>query len=699
VVGLAALLVGSVVVRTALADKIAAPQLLCDEFIYAGIAKSLATNGHFMLRNEPTGVSFVYPALLAPAWRAGSMETTYFLAKAINSVVMSLAAIPMFFWARRLAGPAWALVATALLLLIPGFNYTGMLMTENAFLTAFLFATFAIASSLERPTALRQLLAVAAVVLAIGVRGEGAALAIALPCAIVLFGALDRSAPGRPSQRARRELGRHRISLGILGGLAVVYVGLRVIAGGGTLTAYGDVLVAKYSLVDVFRSIAYHLEELTLASGIVPFAAFLLLVALITRGSLRPTAAERAFVAVAVVTVVAFFVEIGFYTSRFSGGVSERYTFYLQAIFLLALVSWLSRGLPRPARPAIVFALVAAVLVILFPLDRFTRANPLYNAFGLYPFHRLPARIGMTAGHVELLVSLIAVGVAVAFCLLPRRWLAFAIPLALGVFFVVSSSPVFGGLKGNAFLARYSVGLGGDSSWIEQDLGRDRPVTYLYTETAQGKLAATRTLTQAEFWNRNISWVTGLGATELCPLPEKSGRIDENSGAITPTEDQGPLAEPLVVTTGTLALSGKRIASHPPLVAYRIRQPLHLATSTTGVYSDGWTSGKATYTRFDPPAPGSTLLVDVSRVAWGGKDVPGAVTVRVSALPDGSNPGRPLGTRRWVIHSVTARQFRFRLPQQPFRVEVSVDPTFVPSDYGVADDRPLGAVLGIQVVR
>jgi hypothetical protein len=491
----------------------------------------------------------------------------------------------------------------------------------------------------------------------------------------------------------------HRISLLALAGLVVAYVGIGAASGSGTFTTYRDVLGAQYSLVEGLRSSVYHLEELTLATGVVPLASLLLLVALISRSSFHATAAERAFVAVAGVTMLAFLLEIGFYTSRFAGGIAERYSIYLGALLLLALVTWLSRGLPRPAVLTAVSALIAALLVVAFPLVRFSAESPLYNSFGLYPFHRLPDRIGMSLGDVEIIVSLAALGVALMFSVTPRRWLATVIPLGLMLFFVASSWPVFGGLRGNAFLARYAVGLGEDSSWIEEDLGRNQPVTYLYTETELGKLAASRTLTQAEFWNRNITWVTSLGATELCPLPEKAGRIDEASGQIEPTAPQGPLTEPVVVTTSTMSLAGEQLASHPPLVAYRIRQPLHLAGNTSGFYGDGWIGGKATYTQFDPPPRPSTLIVDVSRVEWTGQDVPAAVKVRVSTLPgkDGGQ-GRVLGTRRWEIHSLTARRFRFRLPRQPFRAEIEVDPPFVPSDYGHPDERSLGAVVRIRVV-
>ena len=91
------------------------------------------------------------------------------------------------------------------------------------------------------------------------------------------------------------------------------------------------------------------------------------------------------------------------------------------------------------------------------------------------------------------------------------------------------------------------------------------------------------------------------------------------------------------------------------------------------------------------------MFVNVSRSVWTGKDVPGAVKVRVSTLPSGTEKGRVIGTRRWVIHSGATRSFRFRVPQRPFRVELDVHPTFVPSDYDFPDERSLGALFGIRI--
>ena len=46
---------------------------------------------------------------------------------------MSLTAVPVFLWGRRLMSETWALAAAALTLTIPGFAYSGLLMSETVF--------------------------------------------------------------------------------------------------------------------------------------------------------------------------------------------------------------------------------------------------------------------------------------------------------------------------------------------------------------------------------------------------------------------------------------------------------------------------------------------------------------------------------------------------------------------------------------
>ncbi len=94
---------------------------MVDELLYSELAKTLAEHGHFLVRGEPySGLGVVYPALIAPAFRLfGSVPDAYVAAKAINSVVMSLAAVPAYFLARRVVRPGLALVAALLTVAVP----------------------------------------------------------------------------------------------------------------------------------------------------------------------------------------------------------------------------------------------------------------------------------------------------------------------------------------------------------------------------------------------------------------------------------------------------------------------------------------------------------------------------------------------------------------------------------------------------
>ncbi len=194
----------SVLVRIWLASKITTPWIMVDELLYSDLAKSIETSGHFLIRNVPAGPRTLYAVLIAPAWAAHSMSTTYALAKAINVVLMTAAAVPVYLWARRLMPRLYAVVVVGLVLLLPSFFYAGSLMTENAFFPAVVVATFAMALALEKPTIVRQVLALAAVALAAAVRIQAIVLVLVFLSAIVLLAVLELRAYER--ERRRRSL-------------------------------------------------------------------------------------------------------------------------------------------------------------------------------------------------------------------------------------------------------------------------------------------------------------------------------------------------------------------------------------------------------------------------------------------------------------------------------------------------------------
>ena len=76
-------------------------------------------------------------------------------------------------------------------------------------------------------------------------------------------------------------------------------------------------------------------------------------------------------------------------------------------------------------------------------------------------------------------------------------------------------------------------------------------------------------------------------------------------------------------------------------------------------------------------------------------EVPKPTSVIVKGADKQPHIGRVVATRRWWIHSQSRRTFVIPAPRPPFRVEVTVRPTFSPSDYeGQSDRRELGAQVG-----
>ncbi len=126
---LLAVLIGvSTIIRLILGLRDDAAWIFPDETVYAELAKSLAYTGEFSLRDNPgtNGVGVVYPTLIAPAYALfDRVPDAHDGVKAINSLLMSLTAIPVYLIARRLVSRALALTAAGLSLAIPAMTYSG----------------------------------------------------------------------------------------------------------------------------------------------------------------------------------------------------------------------------------------------------------------------------------------------------------------------------------------------------------------------------------------------------------------------------------------------------------------------------------------------------------------------------------------------------------------------------------------------
>ena len=118
---LAGLVVLSMLIRYGVGSRLVAPWIVVDEIIYAELARGIASGDGLTVRGEPAGLGYgvVYPLLISPAYLLDSLTAAYAAAKAINAVLISLAALPAYFLARRVLTPGFAVLVAVLTVAVP----------------------------------------------------------------------------------------------------------------------------------------------------------------------------------------------------------------------------------------------------------------------------------------------------------------------------------------------------------------------------------------------------------------------------------------------------------------------------------------------------------------------------------------------------------------------------------------------------
>jgi Dolichyl-phosphate-mannose-protein mannosyltransferase len=683
---LAALVVGSTAIRTVLATRHPAPWIFDDELHYWRLSVNFAHTGRFFLRGTSglTGVNPGYPLLIAPASVIfNDVAHAYAAAKAINSALMSLAAVPAYLLARQVLNRPLALLAAVFAVALPSLQYTGTIMTENAFYPAFLICALAFVWMLARPTVLRQLLALASIVLAFLIRAQAVLFVPALVTAVLTLVFVEAHAEGelRAPKRLLRRLDTFRATgIALAAGLAVL-VAAELVRGrspGNILGAYHDVTGFDYTVTGVARWFLYQLGELDLYLGFVPFAAFLVVAsaAFIRRAA---SASRRVFAAVSVSLVLWFTLAAAAFSSHLAlldgvGRIEERNVFYVAPLFLIALLIWVDEGLPRRWPAAALAAVLAAALPGTLPLDQLANLGALADTLALIPLARAQIQGTLMPSEFSLVVVVAALIGAAVFLFLPRR-LALVAPLCVLAYLIVWQTPV------ERQMRETSSGVLGESigvrrEWIDEKVGGSSKVAALWTGTPN-PLA----ITENEFFNRSVADVSALDGVPLGQgLPEQPAVIDRLTGRLLTAGTRQ--SSGYLLTDTSLQPDGRRLASDPltGMVLYRVTQPVKIRARITGRYVDGWSGPELTYSRFGCK-PGR-LVLNVSRYP---RLVRGPQTVSITS------EGR-------AVSAVVLSQDETRRLTVPLRpnasectVNLQVSPTASPaSALGSADTRQLG---------
>src|SRR6266516_74229 len=269
------IVVVSTVIRGVVGLKTSVPWIFPDELIYSDLAKSIAASGHFRVSGEPFSVwSYgpLYPIVIAPFYRlSANASQAYALVKGFQAFLMSTSAVPAYLIARRFLDRRLALLGAGITVLLPATIYASKLMTESLALPVFLWAFLAIYVAIERPTRTRTAVAIAMIVIAVLTRAQMIILLPALVSARLIFSRLS----DHPAKK--RDRGFHlRTSIVALAAVAAV---VPILASSAIRQT---VLGKKAGVIDQLRPLQapkwflYHLAELDLAVGIIPFAACLL---------------------------------------------------------------------------------------------------------------------------------------------------------------------------------------------------------------------------------------------------------------------------------------------------------------------------------------------------------------------------------------------------------------------------------------
>ena len=141
--------------------------------VYGLIGRSFWETGHLDVLGVDAPFYGLYPLLAGlPGTLFGPTEGVHVL-QAIQALLASVAGAIVYVWARPVAGARWALASAVLTVLVPSLAYSGLLMTESAFLITATLALWTMARALVHPTLLRQGVAGVAIMLALSMRLQG----------------------------------------------------------------------------------------------------------------------------------------------------------------------------------------------------------------------------------------------------------------------------------------------------------------------------------------------------------------------------------------------------------------------------------------------------------------------------------------------------------------------------------------------
>jgi hypothetical protein len=600
--------------------------VMTDEMQYA----KLATNIGETLSPLPTlrGAHFgayaqLYPSLIAPFYGTMSAPGAFRAAHVVNGIVFASAVFPIFLLARRVGlSRTWAIVCAALSLLVVWNIQTAFVMSEAAAYPAFAWALLAIVYAVERPSPRRDVLALAALALAVLARTQF--LSLALVFVIAAFVVERRG---------------HRVLWIAAAVTAVVAaVGGSRILGNYAVTAHGFPFPWR-----AFEQWGAHIDVVGVGLFVLP---------LLLGGSwLVAHAAQRnAFAVTALTTILVLSLEASSYDARFGGGLADirsRYLFYLVPPLLVATACALAEG--RLHRRALAGVTAFAAITVL--------AHGFPRVPGLYvdaPDAVLNDVIQDSGGRGFVALAFVVGGLA----LLLVHWRPRA--LAVGVVVLVAAGCV---ASSATAWPRLLHGHGPSSrvvdakpatlyDWIDHVTHNAKAAIVPYA--ANGYWGPNALFWwDVEFWNKSVDRAYVLGDTwDYAPFPHTQLRVDPVSGVVAGTEHAPPYVA-IMLHDSRLGLLGGSVGVNYDVTVLQTERPYRATWTSSGLDPDGWTEpGRPARVHVIGGGSANVTVQDATGAArtfcgTGDIPLPTEATGTIPAVPLGPDATgmRPVGVR------------------------------------------------------
>jgi hypothetical protein len=571
----AAIVIVSAVFRFAAATRFATPWIAPDEAIYGILGRSFWETGHMSVLGADTAFYGLYPLLpglpLALLGATDGVTAT----QVLQALLMSGTAALAYGWARQATTPWWAVGAAALTAAMPALAYSGLLMSEAAFLPVATLTLWMLTRALVEPTLARQALAGGLVVLTALTRLQGTVFVAIAITAIVVTAAL-----GRDRSLLRRFLPT-LVVFAVLGGVGIVAALVSSDGSGGVLGAYGDTASGGYEAGEIVRWVFRHAADVYLLVLGVPLLALAVLLVEAARGRERDPAV-RALLAVSASTLVWVVLQVGVFASRFVGGLAERDLVTVVPPLFVVLVVWLGREMPRPQPLTSIAAVVVVAPAVLLPIKDLATPIATPDAFMLVPFVRLAESASGGTLQTVWLVGVAATILVAVF--LPAR--AAAAVVGLGAATLLVASVVASDEIADRSHADRSATFGdADPAWI--DAAGSGDVVYLY----DGDTDWTG-LWRHVFWNERITRVASppvppgpVPGPETTVAPSSDGALRDSGGEpLAANQVVAPVTYTMIGDRGTTITQGLDL---PGLALWDVPGTAQVSTSIAGLQPNG----------------------------------------------------------------------------------------------------------------